>query len=48
MAKRKLTFCDADRQKELQESMRDHGRASAYWGLIVLLIVVIAVISYYI
>ena len=30
---KKIRFIDPKRTKELQESMRDHGRASTYFGI---------------
>lgn len=33
---KKIRFIDPKKTKELQESMRDHGRASTYWGLIII------------
>lgn len=45
---KKIRFIDPKRTKELQESMKDHGRASTYWGLIILIFFIIAfILSYY-
>ncbi len=47
MSKKKYRFMPPERTKEIQESMRDHGRASTYWGLIVVGFVVIAILLNY-
>lgn len=44
---KKYNFMSPERTKEIQESMKDHGRASAYWGLIVVGFVVIAIFLNY-
>lgn len=45
---KKIRFIDPKRTKELQESMKDHGRASTYWGLIILVFFIVAfILSYY-
>lgn len=45
---KKIRFIDPKRTKELQESMKDHGRASTYWGLIILIFFIVAfILSYY-
>lgn len=45
---KKIRFIDPERTKELQESMKGHGQASTYWGLIIVVFFVIAfVLSYY-
>lgn len=44
---KKIRFIDPKRTKELQETMRDHGRASTYWGLIIVVFFIIAFILSY-
>lgn len=45
--KKKLRFNDPKRTKELQEDMRDYGRALTYMGLIIFGFIVFAVVLTY-
>lgn len=45
--KRKYTFITPEETKNIQDSMKDHGRASTYWGLIVVGFIVVAILLNY-
>lgn len=47
MSKKRYYFMPPERTKEIQESMKDHGIASTYYGLIVFGIVAVGILLNY-